>query len=160
MRLVAVYLTLCMLCFSYAVFPHSTVDETLTVPYVLVPYRIKDKWGFSDQKGNLKIQPVYEKVHDMQYYYIDGKYKNLMVVTKNGELLVINHLNQVVVSGIKGFDKFSLNASNYETVIVGRQNKKGVYFNGKEIIPCIYDEIETLANLTFRITTGEMKGLH
>ena len=149
-----------LLCTNMANTAFAVADKIASVAYVLVPYRIKDKWGFSDQKGNMKISPVYDQVLKMNYYFTDGKsFRNLMVVKKGAETFVINHFNQIVVPGGKGFDYFRLDPYNYETVIVGQHNNRGLYFNGAVLIPCIYDEVEKMSNLTFKVRKVQLQGL-
>lgn len=145
---------------SSTLYPQDKRNNTDPVPYILVPYRIKNLWGFSDQAGNIKIKAIYDSVKEIKYYWTDGDtFKNLMVVTKGKEKMVINHLNQVVVPGNKGFEGFKLDSYNYKTVIVERNNKEGLYYDGKELLPCAYDHIERMRNLSFQMRTGSLNGL-
>lgn len=137
---------------------HKT--NNASIPYILVPYRVKNQWGFSDQAGNIKIKPVYTGVKEIRYYWTDGnEFKNLMVVAKGNETFAINHLNHVIVPANKGFDNFELDPYSYETVIAKKSNKEALYYDGKELLPCVYDDIERLANISFRFRGNNLVGL-
>lgn len=144
---------------SFTVYAQGNKVST-SVSYILVPYRVKNLWGFSDQFGNIKIKPIYDSIEKNQYYWTDGAaFKNLMVVTKGNQKFVINHLNQVVVPVAKSFDDFDLDSYCYEAVIAKKNNKKALYYDGKELLPCTYDYIERISNRSFKITTNNKTGL-
>jgi hypothetical protein len=75
------------------------------LPYLLVPYRVKNIWGFSDVKGNIKIAPQYNDFKEIKYYWTDGsKFQSVMIVRKGGDTFAINHHNQIIVPPNGHFD--------------------------------------------------------
>ena len=141
-------------------FAQENVGQTPASPDFLVPYRVKNLWGFSDQQGNIKIKPVYSAVGKISYYWTDGKeFKSLMEVVKENHRFVINHLNETVVPPEKEFDSFSFDSYSYETIIATKKGKKALYYDGKELLSCAYDDIERIQNLSFKMRTGNLVGL-
>lgn len=53
----------------------------------LIPYRLKDKWGYCDLKGKIKIKPVYEKalLFTIQGFAIIKKNGKYGIIDKNGK---------------------------------------------------------------------------
>jgi hypothetical protein len=137
----------------------TTPDDT-SLPYMLVPYRIKNLWGFSDLKGNMKITPQYDDVKQIKYYWTDGSsFQSVMVVSKGANIFAINHHNDVVVPPDGNFDDISLDEYYYSVATITKQGKKGVFYNNKQIIPCQYSSIEREKNLSFRVLADGKSGI-
>lgn len=62
---------------------------TVNAQSILVPYRIKDKWGYSDIKGKIKIKPQFDNAS-----FFDGDYA---MVTNGGGAGLINRSGQIVI---------------------------------------------------------------
>jgi WG containing repeat len=103
---------------------------------ILVPYRLKDKWGYSDTLGNIKIAPKYTLANffidktaraflQKKYTYIDKKGKELY-----------NY-----------FDEITEQEDGY--AFVTNNKKSGIVKGKKVIIPLIYDELYN-ANYEYR----------
>ncbi|WP_316738487.1 WG repeat-containing protein [Pedobacter aquatilis] len=143
-----------------AIYGQSKIKHTPASANFLVPYRIKDLWGFSDQYGNIVIKPMYSTVGKICFYWTDGKaFKSLMEVAKGNRKFVINHLNETIVPIEKEFDAFSFDSYSYETVIACKKGKKALYYDSKELLPALYDNIERMRNLSFKISKGNLNGL-
>jgi hypothetical protein len=140
--------------------PLSAEKDDSPLPYMLVPYRVKNLWGFSDVKGNLKIAPQYDGVKQIKYYWANGSsFKSVMVVSKGGNIFAINHLNQVIVPADGHFDELDVDYYYYGVVVVTKQGQKGVFYNRKQIVPCQYTYIEREKNLSFRVSNNGKSGI-
>ncbi|MES2274908.1 MAG: WG repeat-containing protein [Bacteroidota bacterium] len=138
----------------------SAEKDDSPLSYMLVPYRVKKLWGFSDEKGNLKIAPQYDDVKQIKYYWADGSsFQSVMVVSKGGAIFAINHLNQVIVPADGHFDELDVDYYYYGVVVVTKQGKKGIFYNRKQIVPCQYTYIEREKNLSFRVSTNGKSGI-
>jgi hypothetical protein len=132
-------------------------DEAL--PYALIPYRVKNLWGFSDYKGNIKIAPQYDDVKQIEHYWTDGaSFKSVMVVRKGANIFAINHHNKILIPPTTQFDEISPDTYYYGVAIVSKQGKKGVFYN-RQIIPCLYSSVEREKNLSFRVLAAGKSGI-
>jgi hypothetical protein len=139
---------------------HTIGNEDYPLPYVLVPYRLKNLWGFSDVNGNMKIAPQYDDVKQIQYYWTNGlSFQSVMVVSKAGNIFAINHLNQTIVPIDGHYDDITLEPYDYGVVAVIKQGKQGLFYDRKQIIPCQYERIEHHKNLSFRVALGGKSGI-
>lgn len=137
-----------------------TGKDDHSLPYMLVPYRVKKLWGFSDVNGNIKIAPQYDDVKQIQYYWTDGlSFKSVMVVSKAGNTFAINHLNQNMTPVDGHYDDISLEPYDYGVVTVLKQGKRGLFYDRKQIIPCQYEHIEHQKNLSFRVSFNGRSGI-
>ncbi len=70
-------------------------DGKVVVPeeqYILVPFRVGDKWGLADTLGNLKIQPQYDDPID---FFINSYTKeSFYYFRKGGKAVLVNHNNE------------------------------------------------------------------
>lgn len=104
----------------------------------LYPYRIKNKWGFSDVHGNIIIQPQYDSVTTFHENYITGIYCSKVI--KNKKEAYIDSTNKYLT---KKFDKIDFSFSNNQyNYLIKKKNKFGVMDrNYKILIPFNYDEL-------------------
>jgi hypothetical protein len=106
---------------------------------LLVPYRLGNKWGYSDVSGKIKIPTKYDSVTFFDYDREENKYA-IAIVILNGKEMVINEMGSIVVPA---FDRISIIEELDETAFyIFKDNKIGVFSKGKEIIAPIYDYIE------------------
>jgi serine/threonine protein kinase len=106
----------------------------------LVPFRKGDKFGFSDTKGNLKIQPKYDQVEPF-----NGSLARVLLNDKSG---FIDKQGREVVP--LNYESMSNERDDYfvraltpvgSPLLVKRNNKKGfIDQTGREIVPLIYDD--------------------
>ncbi len=118
-----------------AAFPDFPFKQQLKVDYELskedfLPFRKNGKWGFINNRGEVRIEPRYEFTEA----FADG----LALVSKNGKLGFVNKLGDEVI--IPFYD----DAENFREglAVVSEQGKSGVVNrNGQMIVPLKYDEI-------------------
>lgn len=64
---------------------------------ILIPYRVKDKWGYSDLRGNIIVQPAYDFTHIFEPSYAeDGVTNPLAVVVMGSRHGLINEKGVLV----------------------------------------------------------------
>lgn len=99
----------------------------------LIPYRIGDKWGFSDTAMNIIVEPIYDSVSSYNNYP-----KGYYTVAKNGKWGVITK-DKVIIEPILnnvGFEEF-------DSDIVFFDSKTGIVDENKQIfIRDSYNESE------------------
>ena len=127
-------------------------------PEILVPYRLGNKWGFSDTLGKIKLQPKYEKVTEFDYYYPENNHV-IAIARLNGKELVINEQGKIIVPPV--YEEVVIDDQAYSTIfIVTKNNKKTVFKNGKEILPVIFDSIEVASDDKFLVRIKDKWGLY
>ena len=136
----------------------KAIPKKKTVSF-LVPYRVKNLWGFSDTLGNVKVEPVYKELVTL-YYYDDGKANFVMKGDKNP--VVVNQQGKIVIpeSVSANYDSISLHDYYPNHVQVHRNGKLGVYKSGREIIPPIYHAIGPSPNDSFEVVDNNLHGLY
>ncbi len=95
---------------------------------ILVPYRIKDKYGYSDTLGTIKIIPKYS---NCEFFY-----GNTAKVYKQKKYTLINKKGEEIFNF---FDEINERDNNY--AIVTSNKKSGIVKGKRVIIPLIYDEL-------------------
>ncbi|MCB9197515.1 MAG: WG repeat-containing protein [Flavobacteriales bacterium] len=107
-------------------------DEMKDLEYGLSPVKKDGKWGFVDIRGELVIPMLFDNA---QNFDKRGQAK----VEQNGREFYID------TKGIetKGIDKEERLKNGYTLVMAGE--KFGLYNNGKEVLPPIYDKIDIVA---------------
>jgi hypothetical protein len=125
---------------------------------ILIPYRVKELWGFSDTLGNVKVQPIYKKLIQF-YYYDNGKANFVMKGDKN--LVVVNQDQKVVMPETVSANYDSISTHSYypNHVHIYKDGYLGVYKNGKEIIKPIYRSIGSEPNESFIVSQKGLFGL-
>ncbi|MET3978460.1 hypothetical protein ABIB62_001029 [Mucilaginibacter sp. UYP25] len=155
--LVSMFFNTCVTAQNHQIVISAADNEAL--PFALVPYRVKNLWGFSDYKGDIKIAPQYDDVKQIKYYWTDGtSFKSVMVVRKGSNIFAINHHNKILIPPTTQFDEISPDTYYYGVAIVSKQGKEGVFYN-KQIIPCLYTSVEREKNLSFRVLADGKSGI-
>jgi hypothetical protein len=118
----------------------------------LVPYRVKDKWGYSNYRGKLVIQAQYESVEFFsQAQYETGDFfsnnffenKYLAKVSKNKRVGLIDKKNKIIIPILyenieMGYD----HGEKVNCIIVKKKGKYGcINYQKKILLPIIYDSI-------------------
>jgi hypothetical protein len=107
-------------------------------PQVIVPFRLGNKWGYSDTLGKIKIKPKYDSVSLFDY---DMVYKGNHVfaeVKLNGKPMMINEQGAVVVPPKYDYIKL-IDGLEEATFIISKNNKFGLFAKGKELFPPVSD---------------------
>ncbi|CAM3272957.1 hypothetical protein FLLO111716_00105 [Flavobacterium longum] len=115
---------------------------------ILVPYRVKDRWGFSDTLGNIKVQPVYRQL--VKAYYYDGGKANFVLKGETG-WIAVNQNHQVLVSETASaqYDSIAIDSYWEDYVYLHKDGKIGVNYKGKEIFKPVYRSIRPEPNESF-----------
>ena len=124
----------------------------------LVPFRIGEKWGYSNYAGNLIIKAKYDSVglHDRNGF-ID---KIAAKIYKKDRQGLIDHFGKVLINPRKWneIENMGYWFDGIDYLIVKKKNAYGVIDeNGKITIPVIYDELKVyefseVEKNVFRIT--------
>ena len=101
-----------------------------------IPYRIKNLWGYADQKGKIIVSPKYDSVaveNDNFRWF----------VFKNNKMGVIDSLgNEKLAVEYDSIERKPLHSQDNDFYLT-KNNKKGYAdINGVIIFPCDYDQIE------------------
>ncbi|WP_158286643.1 WG repeat-containing protein [Chitinophaga sp. S165] len=117
----------------------------------LIPYRVKDKWGYASLDGTLRIPAQYDRCELFQNGYA--------AVNKGSMVGAINAKNEVVVP----FDYFMIyfpvpaerrypRANNY-AVVATRDNRYGVYdiVSQRLILDTVYSGVDNQAGTLFTV---------
>lgn len=105
-------------------------------PQIVVPFRLGNRWGYSDTLGKIKIKPKYDTVSLFDY---DMIYKGGHVIAEvklGGKPMMINEKGSVVVPPKYDYIKL-LDGLEEPTFIISKNNKFGLFGNGKELFPPI-----------------------
>lgn len=129
----------------------TTQEKAVVLRYF--PVYTNEKWGVIDSKGNIIIEPEYE-----EYIVIPDNTKPLFICTydvdyeKNTyKTKVLNEKNEIVITdydSIEAFENYDINNNLWyesDRLKVCKEGKYGITdFNGKVIVECEYDSLETL----------------
>ena len=118
----------------------------------LVPYRLKDKWGYSDLKGNIKIKVKYDSVGIFKAYKpekikvaIVKKNNKFGLIDENGKKLIPVKYSFLVQEGhLDTPPEMFYFTGDYNTnrFLVKKKNKFGIVDSkNKIIIPIKYDTL-------------------
>jgi hypothetical protein len=132
---------------------------TAQSPKILVPYRVGDKWGYSDTLGNISIQPKYDRA-DLFYYGESIKPSRVAatVVIKDEILAIDESGTALVPGGYESIETIYIN-KGIQFIVQNAKEKKGLFANGKELIPLVYDEVTSHANDSYLVQKGKKVGL-
>src|SRR5215203_5107916 len=104
---------------------------------VLIPYRIENKWGYSDTLGKIKIPVKYDTALLFDNYRKSNGRPTAILRLNKKAIVIDNHGNIVVPA--KYDNVAPMPRVNDIGFMVSLGNKYGVYTNGREIIPVVYD---------------------
>jgi hypothetical protein len=117
-------------------------------PRILVPFRIGNKWGYSDTLGKIKIQPKYDTVSLFDYDMFYKSHHVIAIVKLKGKAMVINEMGTVIVP--PKYDYININWRLDEpTFFIKRNNKWGLFTKGKELFPPVYDFMDDYSYVGF-----------
>lgn len=135
------------------------LKKSVRKPSILVPYRDKNLWGFSDTLGNVRVLPVYKKLIKI-HYYRNGQANFVMKGDKN--LVVVNQDGRVVLpeSVSANYDSISVHDYYPNHVHVHKNGKLGIYKDGGEIVPAIYHAVGSEPNDSFVVVDDNLQGLY
>lgn len=110
---------------------------------IMIPYKSGNLYGFMDTLGNVLVQPKYDEVQDMNFYYdtLISKPSALYTVKKNGEIKVIDQNDKVFFVPSESYDTVLSVQLLKDRFITKKGGKHGLIYKGKAIIPCIYEDI-------------------
>ncbi|MGX7668608.1 WG repeat-containing protein [Flavobacterium pedocola] len=137
---------------------YGQTQKTQEDTKILIPYRVKNLWGLSDTLGNIKVQPAYKEIKDFHIAY-NKKRSSRYVVKTNKNYFVINRSKKVFLPETNTYDSILISRSDINQFYVFKKGKAGLYTNGKELIPCLYDEIHPTHNSSFVVKKGKFAGL-
>ncbi|WP_028785996.1 WG repeat-containing protein [Terrimonas ferruginea] len=144
---------------------------TLNAQSILVPYRIKDKWGYSDLKGKIKIKPQFDNT-----YFFHGDYATVIsggragLINRSGKIVIPFNYSELTVekngirattkSGLTGYYDLNTKKLLVDTLYLGisvdgslllvmdKNYKRGIFdmHSKKWIAPVEYNMAEPIYN--------------
>lgn len=133
-------------------------SQTTISNKVLIPFRDKNSWGLSDTLGKIIVKPFAKEISDF-IITNDGKFISRYVVKTNKTYYVIDKNKKVFLPEINTYDSIRLNKYQPDHFLVYRKGKVGMYHKNKEIVPCLYDDVELTANQSYEVKKGKLYGL-
>ncbi|WP_281631934.1 WG repeat-containing protein [Flavobacterium luteolum] len=102
----------------------------------LVPYRIKDKWGYSNSKGKLFIPAKYDSVNFFNEDNFFNKYVAINIINK--KYCLISNDDKVIIPA--QYEKLEL---IHKGLLIAKNKTKYGIINSKNkiVVPMIYDSI-------------------
>lgn len=125
---------------------------------ILVPYRVKNLWGFSDTLGNIKISPCYTDVKDFTIDY-NNNFSSCYLVKNNKKYYIVDNKKNVLIPETNPYDSISLNHEHPNYFWVYKNGKVGLFYKNKEIIACLYDWVKPTINESYRVSNKKLQGL-
>jgi hypothetical protein len=119
------------------------LGKILAQDNIMVPYKEGNKYGFMDTLGHIILQPKYQEVQDMKFYYdtIANKASALYTVKQDGIIKVIDQNDKVFFLPSEKYDSvFSVHLLK-DRFITQKDKNYGFILRNKVIIPCIYEDI-------------------
>ena len=105
--------------------------ETLAQsPAILIPFRLGNKWGYSDTLGKIKIPVKYDTVPLFDYNTVYKGNHVIAIVQFKGKPMAINEKGKVIVPAKYDYINVLQNSSEV-AFTVSRNGKFGVYKKGK-----------------------------
>src|SRR5258705_2038645 len=125
-------------------------------PRILVPFRMGNKWGYSDTLGKIKIQPKYDTVSLFDY---ERRGKHAFAIVKlKGKPMAITETGGVIVPPV--YDHITLIQQMDDFAFyISRSGKFGVFMNGKELFPAVYDYMDWFPGVQFKVHRDNKWGL-
>jgi hypothetical protein len=126
----------------------------------LIPFRIKDKWGYADTTGKIKIDPAFPLVHFFNYGFAE------VMVQEGREYYygLINRKGKAIIPGVyKLLDIANFaplqSREGYRNVIVETRNRlHGLYsLKGELLLDTVYARIQDSYSHLFIVETSNRK---
>lgn len=127
-------------------------------PQILVPFRMGNKWGYSDTLGKIKIKVRYDTVLLFDYDMVRKGNHVIAEVKLNGRTMMINEKGTVVVPPKYDFIK-QIEGLEEPTFIISRNNKFGLFAKGKELFPPVSDYMQDSYPGFYEVHTNGKSGL-
>jgi len=127
--------------------------------HFLVPYRDADKWGYADTLGQIIIPCKYQEANLFDYNETSPQLPAAAIVKLDGRLMAINENGNILVP--PKYESITINHTHdgLSFIVENKFGKKGVYQNGKELIPCIYEQITPDANDSYLVQKNDLYGM-
>jgi hypothetical protein len=148
---------LIFVCFLYS----FGISNTAAKNGFVIPYKVNDLYGFSDTLGNILIKPKYTDILDLKYTF-DKKTTSVhsqFILKKNDRYFVIDENENPVIPENNTYDSILFSNLTDNAFITVRKGEIGLLRNGKELIKCEYDDINSYYNYSFIVQKNGMYGL-
>ena len=123
----------------------------------LVPYRDGKKWGYSDTMGKIVIAPKYDRADIFNYKEtFRWSLKPVGTVVVDEKILAIDEKGQVLVPGKYESIEVTYTKDGIIFVVSNAKGKKGLFAKGKEILPCVYDDITPAPNDSYQLQQNKV----
>ena len=131
-------------------------SSTLGFTQDLIPYRVGDKWGFANDKGNLIIEADYDSVGLFQPNTL--MQKHISIVKRNGKLNLIDSDNNIILDEGLKIKSFQL-TSNF--LIVEQEDQKIRFYDSTNngVHPLIVDAVQKEKNGLLSVELNGKVGL-
>lgn len=108
---------------------------------MLVPYRIGDKWGFSDTSGKVILQAVYDYANAFSDYKNISAARQLAIVQQDGNMFSIDRNgNRNAAAGLD-YREYAVIENKIFEIVVDSKYKYKIFANGKQVTTVDYDGI-------------------
>ena len=135
-----------------------SIESFAQSPQILIPFRVATKWGYSDTLGKIKIPAKYDTVYFFDYNTVYKGDHVIAIVKFNGKPTAITEKGVVIVPPKYDFIKVMQQSAEI-TFFVSNKGKFGVYRNGKELFPPIYDYMDVTSYGHFKVHKDNKWGL-
>ncbi|MCC6701786.1 MAG: WG repeat-containing protein [Fluviicola sp.] len=121
------------------------LDFVTEVYHGLIGFKQNEHYGLVNIYGKVVIPAIYDKIEEEDYtaYQFLGNYIGL---SKGGKLTVLDTLGKTLVP--LGDWQF-VDEIEYGLIVVYQNDKIGLFKNGKQVLPCLYDAEPSYSSLSF-----------
>ena len=110
-------------------------------PEILIPYRVGNKWGYSDTLGKLKIPARYDAADLFNHDYL-FQGRNLYATARAGEnIVLINQKGKEVIAGPYRSVSVTYIGNSDFFFVTNKAGKVGVRSLKGQLIPPVYDAV-------------------
>jgi hypothetical protein len=127
--------------------------------HFLVPYRQGDLWGYADTLGKVVIPCKYQEANLFDYDESKPELPAAAIVKENGRILVISEQGKVIVPA--KYESITINHTHngLSFIVENKNSRKGIFQNGKELVPCIYEQITPDVNESYLVQKNDLYGM-
>lgn len=123
-----------------------TKKELVTDPYHgLIGFKENNHYGLLSIYGKVVIPAIYDKIAEEDYsaFQFLG---NSIGLSKGGQMIALDTLGKTVIpmGNWQGFHEL-----DYNLMVVYQNEKVGLFKNGKQVLPCVYDAVPSYGTLSF-----------
>jgi hypothetical protein len=139
-------------CLSLALF-------TFSQTHFLVPFRDGDKWGYADTLGKIVIACKYQEANLFDYNAAMPQLPSAAIVKLDGHIMAINEKGTIIVPA--KYESITINHTHdgLSFIVENKYGRKGLFQDGKELIPCIYEQITPDANDSYLVQKNDLFGM-